>query len=117
LNVSNSTFEKGTEQWQVIPFRLIGHMYFNTSFIISRRDIQGPITFNLKFPISNNFVFKNQEFVSKNYQKPKGLRSDVSLSRESTWVASNGTPYHAVEISQPCSCDVSGRHDANSNVI
>jgi len=47
----------------------IGQMYFHTSIFISQRDIQGPTTLNQNYPITYNCVFKDQEFVSKNWQK------------------------------------------------
>jgi len=43
----------------------IGRMYFYTSIVISRRDIQGPITLILKFPMSNHFVFHHKTTCQK----------------------------------------------------
>ena len=50
------------------PIR-IGRKYFHTAMFISRQDMQSPITLNLKFPISKNSVFKDQDLVSKIWQK------------------------------------------------
>ena len=47
----------------------IGQIYFHTSIVISRQDMQDPVTLHLKFPISKNSVFKDQEFVFKIWQK------------------------------------------------
>jgi len=53
----------------------IERMYFHTSIFISQRDMQGPITLKLKFPIFKNSVFEDQKIVSKNWPKSSKKKS------------------------------------------
>jgi len=47
----------------------IGHMYFHTSILISRRDMQGLITFDQNVPISKNFFLKRPTICFQNLTK------------------------------------------------
>jgi len=83
----------------------IGRMYFHTSIFISRQDVQGSITLKLKFPISKDSIFKDQEFILKNWQrsfqkKSRGRAPHPLLTREAfpppRWVLNVWPQWHLI---------------------